>query len=87
MEYVQAGDASHTMDMVRPHSPVVTPAPAYRAPSVHTPLATPVSSGYGLVIAPNASPDLDAEAEDAPLRFRRVDDVLGPTPVPRLANR
>jgi hypothetical protein len=87
MEYVQAGDASHTMDMVRPHSPVVTPAPAYRAPNVHTPLATPVSSGYGLVTAPNASPDLDAEAEDAPLRFRRVDDVLGLTPVPRLANR
>jgi hypothetical protein len=30
---------------------------------------------------------LDAEVEDAPLRFRRVDDVLGPTPVPGLANR
>jgi hypothetical protein len=54
---------------------------------VCTPLATPVSSGYGLVTPLNASPDLDAEAEDAPLRFRRVDDVLGPTPMPGLANR
>jgi hypothetical protein len=36
MEYVQAGDASHTMDMAHPHSPAVTPAPAYHAPSVHT---------------------------------------------------
>jgi hypothetical protein len=44
---------------------------------VHTPPATP----------PNASPDLDAEVEDAPLRFRRVDDVLDPAPVPGLANR
>jgi hypothetical protein len=77
MEYVQAGEASCTMDMARPHSPAVSLAPAYREPSVHTPLATP----------PNASPDLDAEAEDAPLRFRRVDDVLGPAPGPRLADR
>jgi hypothetical protein len=30
MEYVQAGAASHTMDMAHPHSPVVSPAPAYR---------------------------------------------------------
>jgi hypothetical protein len=30
MEYVQAGEASHTMDMALPHSPVVSPALAYR---------------------------------------------------------
>jgi hypothetical protein len=77
MEHVQAGEASRTMDMVHPHSPAVSPTPAYHEPSVHTPPATP----------PNASPDLDAEAEDAPLRFRRVDDVLGLTPVPGLVDR
>jgi hypothetical protein len=77
MEYVQAGEASCTMDMAHPHSPAVSLAPAYREPCVHTPPVTP----------PNASPDLDAEVEDAPLRFRRVDDVLGPTPGPRLADR
>jgi hypothetical protein len=77
MEHVQEGEASRTMDMVHPHSPVVSPTPAYCEPIVHTPPATP----------PNASLDLDAKAEDAQLRFRRVDDVLGSTPVPGLVDR
>jgi hypothetical protein len=37
---------------------------------------------------PSVEPDLDYDLdEDAPLRFRRIDNVLGPAAVPSLAKR
>jgi hypothetical protein len=40
------------------------------------------------VLPPSNEPDLDAEHdEDAPLQFRRIDNVLGPAVVPGLADR
>jgi hypothetical protein len=36
---------------------------------------------------PEGSVDLDADAEDAPLRFRNMEDILGPSSPPDLAER
>lgn len=39
------------------------------------------------VSPPSSSPDLDNDHDDAPVRFRRLDDVLGEAAVPGLAPR
>jgi hypothetical protein len=76
MEYVPASGANRVGDVVHLHTPQVAPAPAHHVPSVHTPPAPPANEVVEFASPPTASPDLDAEAEDAPLRFRRVDGVL-----------
>jgi hypothetical protein len=51
-----------------------TPLPLLTPPSVH--LASP----------PSEEPYLDYDHDDAPLQFRRVDNILGPVVVPSLAH-
>jgi hypothetical protein len=39
-----------------------------------------------LASPPSEEPYLDYDHDDAPLRFRRVDNILGPVVVPSLAH-
>jgi hypothetical protein len=75
MEFQQAG--------VEPeHGSAPAPSVAARTPS-----PPPTPRVAEIVSPPSTAPELDADHDDAPLRFWRVDNILGPTVAPGLAKR
>jgi hypothetical protein len=87
MEFISVDGANRTGKGMRPNAPVAAPMPDPLEAEAHTPPAPPEHGVVEYATPPTASPDIDGEAEDAPLRFRRMDDVLGPAPLPSLADR
>jgi hypothetical protein len=79
MEFVVAGAGTGSM-----HPGVGQNAATLGSPagSMHT---SPVPEVPGAV--EQGSPDLDADVEDAPLKFRDLDDLLGPTTPPGFVTR
>lgn len=75
---------------VAPSSPAASPAPSMPAASP-TPSTPATSPGPSLPASPApsapGSPDLDADHDDAPLRFRTIRDIIGPAAIPGLARR
>jgi hypothetical protein len=91
LEYVVVGSAHPAAgDTVRPDSPLVTPRPnslarsspgsvamPTRGSEPHTPLVLEAPGVVEHVTPPTDMPDIDVEAEGAPLRFRTMADLLG----------
>lgn len=78
-------------DSGEPASPPASSSPPPE-PSTASPCGTPSVSGTAPAVefvspSAEATDDLDADHEDAPLRFRSIDNVLGPATPPGLANR
>ena len=70
---------------------IAPPAPETPSTPVHAPGGGEAPAAVGLspefVSPPSANPDLDNDHDDAPLRFRALDNVLGPAHIPGLAER
>jgi hypothetical protein len=92
MEYFKAGDTHTASGGAWPDLPLVVPmanSPTRFAPcgvvmSMHRsePRTTPILEAPRAVehaSPPMALPDLNADAGDAPLRFRHVSDIMGTT--------
>jgi hypothetical protein len=73
--------------MCATNPPAATPMPESVLVEAHDHPVTPQHGTPEFVSLPMASPDIDDEAKDAPLRFRRMDNVLGPTPLPGLVDK
>jgi hypothetical protein len=87
MEFVPVDGVNRASDTTRPDAHSGTPSPAGRRHGACNPPVPPSGGAVEHATPPTVSPDLDEDASDAPLRFRRIDDVLGPVPLPGLAER
>lgn len=78
-------------EQAEPVSPSASPpSSSLPASGQATPITTPTAGASPVeFVSPPAVPedDLDADHDDAPLRFRTIDNVLGPATPPGLAAR
>jgi hypothetical protein len=81
MEYVSAGSTSQGIDDTRLGAPLVVLSPGQHDNMAHTPLAAPANGGDDQVSPLSGSPNLDAEAGDALLKFRTLDSGLREAPL------
>jgi hypothetical protein len=70
-----------------PDAPQVAPSPGVHGHGPGMSCTPPAREAIEHATPPSASPDLDANAEDAPRRYRRLEDILGAAPLPVLADR
>jgi hypothetical protein len=87
MEYASTGSTSWGGDDIQLGAPLVVPATDRHEVVIHTPPVVPANREVEHVTPPSSNPDIDAEVGDAPLRFRTLDNVLRPVPLPGLADR
>jgi hypothetical protein len=66
-------------------APRLLDSPPMGQAAATSPLPTPPS--VHLALSLSGEPDLNHDHNDVPLRFRRVDNILGPTAMPSLAQR
>jgi hypothetical protein len=85
MEYVSIGGV-HGARGVRNDEHEELPQDVPMVDQLHTPHQSE-NGEVEYATPPSGRPDIDAEASDAPLRFRRMDDILGQAPQPRQADR
>jgi hypothetical protein len=85
MEYVSTGGV-HGAGGVRNEEHLGSPQDVPMVDQVHTP--HPPKNGEVECATPSSgSPYIDAEASDAPLRFRKMEDIMGHAPQPGQGDR
>jgi hypothetical protein len=87
MEYMSVDGMLHGGDMAWLSAPQAAPSPGVHGLGHAEPFTPPARQGVEHATPPSASPDLNADADDAPRHYRRMVDILGMAPIAVLPDK